>query len=499
VNDSGTNGNTVGVLTSSSLTGLSTQQVNTIQTIFVNASQGHFTLSYGNATTAALPYDISAADLQTALLGLLQAALPGQVIEPGDVIVSRDDKDIVVRFQGNLANQAVAPLVATAQPDLLLGVEQAGGGVNLVPGTVTVSTRVAGTSATQLNDMQAVTVNATGGTYTLSLLDGKMKTAPIAYDASADAVQSALQAAYAVLYPAEQFQIDVTVNRYRNVYFIGFQGKLRRVNEGSAVDELQANTAGLTGTVSIATRTDGLNYYGVENLNIDTSTGNVVFNVQGTSPGSNGFAQAHGIATTNITFHGGANSHSQVYVSSNADLDFASSSPAFDFLSGNLNDIQGALNLNTGSGTHRLMISNESSPVGATNALITRTAAELPGGNPASLGLDPNAEIWVTGLAPAGISYQADRTSGNFFDGITYWTSSGDDNVTVDATENRPTSGQRTMTILNTGLGNNNVTVNLKAGPTGRDDGPDGFFALNTMGGSESSNPNTAQFNRTMV
>jgi hypothetical protein len=31
--------------------------------------------------------------------------------------------------------------------------------------------------------------------------------------------------------------------------------------------------------------------------------------------------------------------------------------------------------------------------------------------------------------------------------------------------------------------------VNLKAGPTGRDDGPDGFFALNTMGGSESSNP----------
>jgi Ca2+-binding RTX toxin-like protein len=479
VDDSGTVGNTVGLLTSSTLTGLSTQQVNTIETIFVNASEGHFTLSFGSPAnvTAALPFDVSAAALQAALQGLAG-------IKPGDVAVSRNDKVIEVRFQGNLANSAVAPLVATPGADLLLAVEPTGGGTELAPftkvtGTVTVTCRVTGTSATQVNDMQAVTVNATAGTFTLSLLGGTIKTGPIAYDASADAVQAALQAAFAVKDPAEQFQIDVTVNRYGNVYLIGFQGKLRRVNNGFGVDELQADATNLTGTVSVATRTDGLNYYGVENLNIDTSTGNVVFSVQGTTAGSNGFAGAGGVAVTNVTFHGGASSTGQAYVSSNADLDFASAKPAFDFLSGNLNDVKGALNLNTGSGRHRLMISNEGSPVGATDARITDTAANLPN-TPASLGLDPTAEIWISGLAPAGISYQADRTNGNFFDGVTYWTGSGDDKVLIDGTHQRP--GGRTMTLLNTGLGNDNVTVNLTAGQ-------DGFFALNTSGGSQSPNP----------
>src|SRR5262249_4971169 len=139
----------------------------------------------------------------------------------------------------------------------------------------------------------------------------------------------------------------------------------------------------------------------------------------------------------------------QAYVSSNADL--ASAKPAFDFLSGNLNDVRGALNLNFGSGRHRLMISNEGSQVGATDARITDTAANLPN-TPASLGLAPTAEIWVSGLAPAGISYQADRANGNFFDGVTYWTGSGDDKVLIDGTHQRP--GGRTMTLLNTGLGN---------------------------------------------
>src|SRR5262249_36950249 len=67
VDDSGSTANTVGVLTSSLLTGLSTQQVDAIQTIVVTATQGHFTLSFGTATTAPLAYNISAADLQTAL------------------------------------------------------------------------------------------------------------------------------------------------------------------------------------------------------------------------------------------------------------------------------------------------------------------------------------------------------------------------------------------------------------------------------------------------
>jgi VCBS repeat-containing protein len=471
VDDSGTTANTVGLLTSSSLTGLSTQQVNAIQTIFVNASQGHFTLAYAGATTAPLAYNISAADLQTALTGLTG-------IKPGDVAVTRNDKVIVVRFQGNLANQNIAPLVAT-NIDLMLALEQLGGGTQLVPGTATVSSRVAGTSATKVNDMQVVTVNATGGSYKLSLLGGTVVTAAIPYDASADVVQQALQAAIAVQNPARQSETDVLVTRYANVYLVAFQATLGRFNTGAGVDLLQADTSNLTGTVTVTNRMDGLNYYGIENLNIDTGTGNTIFSVQGTSAGSNGFAQAGGVATTNVRFHGGASSLGQLYVSSNADLDFASATPAFDFLSGNLTDIKGALNFNAGSGRHRLMISNEGSPVGSTDARITSNAASLPN-TPANLGLDPSAEIWVTGIAPAGISYQADPTNGNFFDGITYWTGSGDDTILVNGTHRRP--GGRTMTLLNTGLGDDKITVNLTAGK-------DDFFVLNAGGGSQSANP----------
>ncbi len=278
---------------------------------------------------------------------------------------------------------------------------------------------------------------------------------------------------------------------------IEFQGKLRRLNNGNGVDLLQANTPGLTGTISIAERVDGLNYYGIENLNIDTGTGNTIFSVQGTTAGSNGFYGAGGVAVTNVHFHGGASSLGQVYVSSNADLDFASGMPAFDFLTGNLDDVNGALNLDFGSGRHRLMISNEATPIGhgptganvdGVGVVITSTASHLPGGNPAALGLASNAEIFTTGLSgrpdlfpEGGISYRA-ASDGNFFDGITYWTGSGDDSILIDGTHRRP--GGRTMTLLNTGLGDDHVTVNLTAGK-------DDFIALNAGGGSQSVNPSS--------
>ena len=44
------------------------------------------------------------------------------------------------------------------------------------------------------------------------------------------------------------------------------------------------------GAVSVATRMDGIDYYGFETVNIDTGVKSEVFNVQGTTQGSNGFA-----------------------------------------------------------------------------------------------------------------------------------------------------------------------------------------------------------------
>ena len=57
--------------------------------------------------------------------------------------------------------------------------------------------------------------------------------------------------------------------------------------------------------------------------------------------------------------------------------------------------------------------------------------------------------------------------------GITIWTGYGDETIFIDGTHLR--AGLRTVTTLNTGLGDDHVTVDLDAGE-------DGFFVLNTQG-----------------
>src|SRR5206468_12064434 len=127
-----------------------------------------------------------------------------------------------------------------------------------------------------------------------------------------------------------------------------------------------------------------------------------------------------------------------------------------------------------GAGRHRLFISDEAATAGDPNVVITDVA-------PAVLNsLSPTAEIWITGLGePGGISYRV-APGGNLFDGVVYWTGSGDDGITIDGTHNR--AGERTTTVLNTGLGSDTVTVNLT-------NGQDGFFVLETSGGRATNDP----------
>src|SRR2546426_6590843 len=96
------------------------------------------------------------------------------------------------------------------------------------------------------------------------------------------------------------------------------------------------------GTATVTTRMDGINYYGIETLNIDLGSNNDIFNIQGTTAGSRGFylggtlngtPYAPGMAVTNVLMHDG---NEQAFVSSNADLDSDSAS-GFDFLTGTLN------------------------------------------------------------------------------------------------------------------------------------------------------------------
>lgn len=458
IDDSGSLLPTVGVLTGTTLTGLGLPQANEIQSIVVDATEGAFRLSFEGAQTGDLAFNASAAQVQAAL-----EALDG--IGTGNAAVTKNDDVYVVRFQGDLTNTDVSQIAALAQPSLKKVIELAGGENATINGGVTVSTRVHGNDDRPVNDVQALTVNATSGSYTLTVFG--RTTGPIAFDASAEAVRKALQLAVADD-KFEEVKTDVTVDKYGSVYVIGFQGKLRELGDAVGVDFMTvANST--NGSVAVATRMDGMNYYGFETLNIELNDEGHIFNVQGTTAGSSGF---EGFASTNVSLGDG---DERIFIASNADLD-SHSVAGFEFLTGNLDDVLGAINLDTGLGRHRLMISDEAATAGDSNVRITDV-------QPLALeGLAAVADIWIQGLADGGISY---RTDGNFYDGIIYWTGSGDDTIVIDGTHHR--AGERTTTILNTGLGDDHVTVDLDDGRPGTD--LDGFFVLHTMGGAAAHSP----------
>jgi len=444
-------------------------------------------------STGPLAYNLTASALQAAL-----EALPA--IGAGNVVVARNDDIYAIRFQGSLSGTPVLPLVPH-DGGLTRAVEQLGGPVVVGAGTAAVTSRSGGSAQPATNQVQVLTVDATGGVYSLAFhVNGvPFQTAPIAYNASAEQVRQAIQNAIAAGETADpnlqlyfKDAIDVTVDRYPSgnwyaghnldIYVLSFQGQLRRFNGGPGLDTVTVDSHLLTGPGAwFTTRMDGIDYYGIEQLNIQTGSGSEVFNVQGTSPGSNGFAAAVGVAITDVSLNAGDD---RVFISSNADVDQASWS-AVDFLTGNTDDVRGALNIDLGTGRHRLFASDEGSSAPDSVSITDHLALAQA----IALGLDPNAEIFVTGLAPAAISYQAAATA-NLYDGVAYWTGSGNDTVLIDGTHNRPapdTAGQatkRTTTVLNTGLGNDSVTVNLTAGL-------DGFFVLNTSGGSATGDPFT--------
>jgi len=322
----------------------------------------------------------------------VQTALEG-LAGVGNVVVTLNDDIYVMRFQGSLSGLPVRPLVV--HPSLTRAVEQLGGGVATLVSTAAMplavmSTRAPGYATPETNQVQLLTVDATGGTYALSFrVNGvQFQTGPIPFNANAEQLRQAIQNAIAIgqttdpnirLYLAAK--IDVTVDRYpsgnwysgRNldIYLLNFQGSLRRFNGGSGLDTLAVDGTGLAagGTVTVTTRIDGINYYGFETVNISTGSGSEVFNVQGTTPGSNGYAQAGGIAVTNVVLNAGDD---RVFVSSNADLDQPTWS-AVDFLTGNMDDVRGSLNVDLGTGRHRLFMSDEASNVGD-NLFLNRNA-----------------------------------------------------------------------------------------------------------------------------
>ncbi|MDH4157891.1 MAG: matrixin family metalloprotease [candidate division Zixibacteria bacterium] len=425
-----------------------------------------------------MPFNVTRAQLQLAL-----EALPA--IVPGDVVlVEVQTGQFDIEFTGELSSTNVAQLIIT----------------NLTDGTITVTTQQEGLE-TGLNDKQVITVNATDGTFHIEIylpeIQKTLVTASLPYDADAEQVRRALQHelarklnglnADADLYRTrEAFKSDFSVARIGNTYIIGFQGVTRQIDGGQGVSLMKVvgdTDFNTSGGAEIVTRMDGINYYGFEEVNIDFGSGDDILNVQGTSTGSfkginDDLDNVH--AATNITL---ADGDDRIFISSNADLDLhtdkttAGQPDVFEFLTGDLDDIMGNLNIDVGEGCHRLLISDEVATVGDPDVIIT----DMPVTPTGEGGFDETsaAEIQIQGLAFGDITYGADPAA-NLFDGVIYWTGSGDDTIDIDGTHYR--EGERTTTVLNTGLGDDHITVDL-------DTGEDGFFVLNTMGGAASHTP----------
>ena len=246
---------------------------------------------------------------------------------------------------------------------------------------------------------------------------------------------------------------SVYVWRTATGYLVGFRGEVN-------ADPLHPVTIGLFAVGAGAAATDmtrrsGISYYGLETLNVLLGSGNDVLNVQGTLP------------LTNVTFGAGDD---RAYVSSGAQVGLTERP---QFLAGTLDAIAGTLNLAFGTGRNTLLVSDEGTATGDPNVLITDQAAAAQARDAR---LSSAGEIFIVGLAPAGISYSAAPT-GTFADGIRIWSGAGADTITVNAVHNR--AGVRETTWVNTGLGNDLVTVNL-------DETKGGFFVLDTQG------PNTS-------
>jgi Ca2+-binding RTX toxin-like protein len=424
-------------VTPTTITGLDLARMPEVQTITVRAGAGTFVLGLQGATAGVtLGYDASEALLASAVAALL--GVPDVRVVVRRTILGELVRDVTwtITMTGELAGRDLPQLVVLDASRLVPNVDS----------TVrtTWATIADGTSTPERSTVQALTVPATGGTYALEVLlptaggIRRLTTTPIAFNAGAEAVQAALSA---ILNPnnadpSRPYTDNVRVVALGTELLVFFQGTAAGARIGYVTSALQ-------GTARLADRTRGvLSYAGVETLDLFLGSGDDQLDVLGTS------------ATTNVALGAGDD---RIHVSSAAGLPFGARP---DLLRGTLDDIRGVLNLDVGSGRHRLLISDQDTMVGDQGFLTSR----IDNARAAAPAVASDAELFLVGLAPAAITWRA-ASDGHFADGISIWMGGGRDVFAIDGTHLR--EGWRTLTTLSAGLGDDELTVALTRG---RDD-----------------------------
>ena len=205
----------------------------------------------------------------------------------------------------------------------------------------------------QRTTVQTLTVDATGGTFVLHFLrpnrDGVLvdvATAPIDFDATADDLLLPLNCPAGTLV-CTLGPLSAALNPNNSNPALPFTDNIRgdearqrrsrsssRARIAIRCDRLRRRERARRHARSSRRASNGIDYYGVETLNITLGSGNDVFNVQGTS------------AVTNLDLGAG---DERIYVSSQANVR-PRRPPGLP--AGDLDGILGALNIDAGTGRH---------------------------------------------------------------------------------------------------------------------------------------------------
>lgn len=187
---------------------------NETQTITVDGTGGTFTLTFDSETTAAIDWDATSAEIEAELEGLAS-------VGAGNVSVTGDGPH-VVEFIGDLAHTDVGAI--TTDDALVTG-----------------------------NEWQAITITATGGTYTITGTAGQSEA--VAWDADAATIRTALGNAITEGITAIQSETHAG-----GVYTFSYVGALANTD----VAEPTLQTGSLTGgTATLSTVRNGVAAPGV--------------------------------------------------------------------------------------------------------------------------------------------------------------------------------------------------------------------------------------------
>jgi len=268
--------------------------VNEVQTITVTATGGTFAILFDGEQTAEIAYDATAAAVQTAML-----LLPN--LNSGDVVVTGSAGGPYTLTFGGQYLQTDVPAVTTDVTYLSGGTHTA----------VVVQT----TPGVRVNEVASIAVDATGGTFTITI-EG-LATAAIAFDATAAAVLTAIELNRPGIEPGD---IAVTGgpgdDGGTTPYVLTWGGKYLGI-DAPAVTTNAGSLTGGAGTAVVTTDPAGSSTNEVQTLTITATSGTFTMTYNGVTTTALAFdasaatVQAAlrllpGLAPENVTVSGSA-------------------------------------------------------------------------------------------------------------------------------------------------------------------------------------------------